>query len=257
MPAHPEKFQKAKVVSRQDYADDLWSIRVLPEDRLHFKPGQYATLGLEDATGRLHEKPYSIVSSPLENEIEFFFELVPQGELTPVLHSINKGDTILMRRQAKGLFTLDEKTGHRQHYLISTVTGVAPYVSIARTLVREAAQGKPPNVRLVVLQAASRSWEFAYRSELEALSKPGSWLHYVPTVSRPWEDPAWKGEVGRAEDVIRKYMDLSGFDSSNTTVYVCGHPAMIENAKGIFKRRGFAKESIREEVYWVAKKETK
>lgn len=257
MHAHPEKFQKAKVVSRQDYANDLWSIRVQPEERLPFKPGQYATLGLEDAAGHLHEKPYSIVSSPLEEEVEFFFELVPQGKLTPVLHDVTRGDTILMRRQAKGLFTLDEKTGHRKHFLISTVTGVAPYVSMVRTLVREAKHGKPPNLRLVVLQAASRSWEFAYRSELEALSKPDSWLHYVPTVSRPWEDPKWKGEVGRAEDVIRKYMDLSGFEPSNTTLYVCGHPAMIENAKGIFKRRGFTKESIREEVYWVEKKGTK
>jgi len=57
--------------------------------------------------------------------------------------------------------------------------------------------------------------------------------------------------------VIRKYMDLSGFEPSNTTLYVCGHPAMIENAKGIFKRRGFTKESIREEVYWIEKKGTK
>jgi hypothetical protein len=29
---------------------------------------------------------------------------------------------------------------------------------------------------------------------------------------------------------------------------------MIENSKGILKRRGFAKESIREEVYWIPEK---
>jgi hypothetical protein len=32
---------------------------------------------------------------------------------------------------------------------------------------------------------------------------------------------------------------------------------MIENSKGILKRRGFPKESIREEIYWVPKKEEK
>jgi len=257
MPAPPEKFQKVKVVSRKDYADDLWSIRVLPEERLPFKPGQYATLGLQDGAGRVHEKPYSIVSSPLEEEIEFFFELVPQGELTPVLHKLKESDSLMMRRQAKGLFTLETKTGHKQHYLVCTVTGVAPYVSMVRTLAREAQQGRAPDVRLVVLQAASRSWEFAYREEMESLSKPGSWLHYIPTISRPWEDTAWKGEVGRAEDVLRKYLDELGLEPLNTTAYVCGHPTMIENAKGILKRRGFTKESIREEVYWIPKKETK
>jgi ferredoxin--NADP+ reductase len=82
-------------------------------------------------------------------------------------------------------------------------------------------------------------------------------MEYVPTVSRPWEDPAWKGEVGRAEDVLRKYLDARGMDATNTTVYLCGHPQMIENAKGLLQRRGFPKESLREEVYWVPKKEGK
>lgn len=219
-----------------------------------FKPGQYATLGVE-RDGRVIEKPYSIVSSPVEDELEFFFELVPLGELTPSLHELGTGDTLLMRRQAKGLFTLDGKSGHKQHYLSCTVTGVAPYISMVRTLAREAEAGRAPEIKLIILQAASRSWEFAYREELEALSRRHPWLHYVPTVSRPWEDPAWQGEVGRVEDVLRKYLDSLGLDPSSTTTYLCGHPQMIENAKGILQRRGFPKEFIREEVYWVPKKE--
>lgn len=251
-----EKHQRVKIISRKDYAEDLWSIRIQPEQRLSFKPGQYATLGME-VDGRVIEKPYSIVSSPLEDEIEFFFELVPQGELTPPFHTLKAGDTALMRRQAKGLFSLDGKSGHKQHYLACTVTGVAPFVSMARTLARETEQGRPPDVKLVLLQAASRSWEFAYRDELEAVAKKFGWLHYIPTVSRPWEDSSWKGEVGRVEDVLRKYLDSFGLEPSSTTAYLCGHPQMIENSKGILQRRGFPKESIREEIYWVPKKEEK
>ncbi len=256
MPVATEKYQRVKIVSRKDYAQELWSIRVRPEERLVFKPGQYATLGTEEA-GRVTEKPYSIVSSPLEDEIEFFFELVPQGELTPLLHPLQGGDTLLMRRQAKGLFTLDGKSGHRQHFLACTVTGVAPYVSMVRTLAREAEQGHLPDTRIVLLQAASRSWEFAYREEMEALANRAKWFRYIPTVSRPWEDPGWKGEVGRVEDVLRKYLDTLGLEPSSTTAYLCGHPQMIENSKGILKRRGFAKEFTREEVYWVPQKAEK
>ncbi len=256
MPVSPEKYQKVKVVWRKDYAPDLWSIRVRSEQRLSFKPGQYATLGTEQ-DGRVIEKPYSIVSSPLEEEIEFFFELVPHGELTPPLHKFQVGEYLLMRRQAKGLFTLDTKSGHKKHYLVSTVTGVAPYMSIMRTLAREAEQGRPPEHRLVIMQAASRSWEFAYREELEALAKKSEWLKYIPTVSRPWEDAAWKGEVGRIEDVLRKYLDSMNLEPSETTAYLCGHPQMIENCQGILKRRGFPKESVREEVYWIPEKKEK
>ena len=33
------------------------------------------------------------------------------------------------------------------------------------------------------------------------------WFSYIPVISRPWEDPEWKGEVGRVEDILRKYID--------------------------------------------------
>jgi len=256
MAIYDEKYQKATVTFRQDHAEDLWTIRVRPEQRLVFKPGQYATLGLEEG-GKRVERAYSICSSPIEDEIEFFFELVTEGHLTPPLYLRQVGDTLLMRRQAKGLFTLDGKSGHRQHFLVCTVTGVAPYVSMVRTLAREARAGQLPDSHFVVLQAASRSWEFAYRDELEALAREFNWLKYIPTVSRPWEDPKWKGEVGRIEDVLRKYLDALALEPSQTTVYLCGHPQMIENAKGIFQRRGFSQEFIREEIYWVPKKDGK
>ena len=107
----------------------------------------------------------------------------------------------------------------------------------------------------MVLQAASRSWEFAYRDELEALAHEFPWISYIPVISRPWEDPEWKGEVGRVEDILRKYIDDLKLEPHQTTVYLCGHPQMIENGKGILRRRGFPKESIRGEVYWAPRKE--
>lgn len=256
MHVNPDKHQRAKITHRTDHANDLWSIRIKPEHPFNFKPGQYATLGLE-VSGRFIEKPYSIVSSPLEDEIEFFFELVPSGELTPPLHARRVGDAIHLRRQAKGRFTFDEKSGHKNHFLVSTVTGVAPYVSMVRTFAKERQKGEHASFSITLIQAASRSWEFAYREELEALSKPGSWFHYIPTVSRPWEDTAWKGEVGRAEDIVRKYLDNMKLDPGHTTAYLCGHPQMISNTNGILQRRGFSGEYIREEIYWVPKKEGK
>jgi len=253
MPTDPTKFQRVEIVHRKDYAEDLWVIRLRPEHRLLFTPGQYATLGVEQPE-HIMERAYSICSSPLEEEVEFFIELVVDGGLTPLLHRLEVGDWLWMRRQAKGVFTLDKKSGHAQHFLVATVTGVAPYVSMVRTLAREAEAGKDPGVQLIILQAASRSWELAYREELEALAQRWNWLLYLPTISRPWDDPNWKGEVGRAEDVLRKHLDSLKLDASNTTAYLCGHPEMIQNSKGILKRRGFVKEFIREELYWVLPK---
>jgi len=249
-------YQKAQVVERKDYAEDLWSIRIRPEEPLIFRPGQYATLGMWEGR-KIVERPYSIVSSPLEDEIEFFFELVPQGGLTPRLKETQVGETVVMRRQAKGLFAFDDKSGLAQHFMVGTVTGIAPYVSMVRTLAREKSSNRPPDFRVVILHSASRSHEFAYREEMEALSKESKWLAYIPTISRPWEDSSWEGEVGRAEDVLRKFLDNLKLGPSNTTVYLCGHPQMIVNAQGILERRGFGKEQIRQELYWVPKNDEK
>ncbi len=249
-----EKHRRAQIVSRIDYTDDLWSIRIQPEERFTFLPGQYATLGVEEGK-EIAERAYSIVSSPLEGQLEFFVELVPSGELTPPLFSLQVGDTLWIRRQAKGLLTLDAKSGHRKHFMLSTVTGIAPFVSLVRTLVRQAEEGNPPDLELVVLHAASLAKELAYADELQSYAQRYTWLRYIPTVSRPWEDEKWKGETGRAEDILRKHLDAVGLEPADTTAYLCGHPQMVENAKGILRRRGFEKEFVREEVYWLSRKE--
>jgi ferredoxin--NADP+ reductase len=247
------------ITSRRDCAPDLWCVRIKPAAPVPFKPGQYVSLGVKDQENdRVVERPYSICSAPEEDELEFFFELVPHGELTPRLHKLQPGDELLLRKKAKGTFQLDARTGHKLHYFITTVTGIAPCVSMVRHLAREAAAGRAPDAKLLILQGASRSWELAYADELRAAAAAhSSWLSYVPTISRPWEDEGWRGEVGRCEDLVRKYLDNGGMEPASTTAYLCGHPGMIENGKGIFLRRGFSREDIHVEVYWQPPKEVK
>lgn len=248
------KYVSARVVSRREVSEDLWCSRIRIDAPFPFKSGQYATLALEDEEG-VHERPYSIVSSPLEDEVEFFFELVPHGEVTPRLYRLQPGDTVYVRKAAKGLFVLDRKSGHCNHLLVSTVTGVAPYISMLRSWAADPGWA-PPETRLLLIHAGSRSWEFGYAEELRNLVAKLPQVKLVLTVSRYWEDPEWKGERGRAEDVVRKYADAEGFTPADTTGYVCGHPGMIENVKGILQRCGFDKKAIHEEIYWQPPKKS-
>ncbi len=249
-----DKHYRARITRRADFAPDLWMIRVDPGAEFPFVPGQYATLGVEKDTRRL-ERPYSIASAPYEKELEFFFELVPEGQTTPPLYDLQPGDEVLLRKSAKGRFTLDTtQPGRTHHLMLSTVTGIAPFVSYARTLFKDWKEGRfAGDHNLFLLSGASRSWEFGYREELEKLSGEAPWLTCVFTVSRPWEDDAWKGETGRVDDLIRKYIDQWGCTSVNSIGYLCGHPEMVEHGKGILKRAGFQKENMKEEVYWVPK----
>ena len=247
----PEKFFQARITAREEFADDLWMIRVDPGIEFKFAAGQYATLGVEAEKG-LVERAYSIVSSPYERELEFFFELVPQGELTPLLYKLGPGDLVTARKVPKGRFTLDTVTGRSRHFLLCTVTGVAPFVSFARTLHLDWKAGRfKGEHELFVVHGASQSREFGYREELERLAAEVPWLTYVPTISRPWDDAGWTGETGRVDDVIRKYSDQWSLNTDTTTAYLCGHPEMVEHGKAILRRRGWKKEALKEEIYFL------
>jgi len=252
-----DKHYVAKILERKDLTEDLWLIRVDLGGPFSFKAGQYATLGV-DYKGKRIERAYSIVSSPYEEGLEFFIELVPQGELTPHLHKLRVGAEVLCRKIAKGRFTLDLKSGRTNHLLLATVTGLAPFVSYVRTLYKDWRAGASPmpgDHRLFCIQGGSRSWEFGYREEMEKIATEVPWFKYVPTISRPWEDPSWKGETGRVEDLVRHYIDTWELKPADTTSYLCGHPNMVENGRGILQRAGWQKGSTFEEVYFQPAKE--
>src|SRR5216683_3347379 len=188
MASSPDKHYQARILERRDLSPDLWILRIDPGGPFEFRAGQYATLGVEQ-DGKRIERAYSIVSSPYEESLEFFFELVPHGDLTPDLFKLNSGDTLLCRKIAKGRFTLDLRSGSTNHLLVSTVSG-------------------------------------------------------------PWEDSNWHGETGRVDDLLRKYADQWGRQPEGTTGYLCGHPAMLENARGILYRAGWKKDAVFEEAYF-------
>src|SRR5258706_5871018 len=162
-----EKHYVAKVIERKDLSDDLWLISVDHVGTFSYNAGQYATLGV-DHDGKRIERAYSIVSSPYEDGLEFFIELVPQGELTPHLYKLHPGDALLCRKISKGRFTLDLKSGRTNHLLLATVTGLAPFVSYVRTLYKDWKAGNSPmpgNHNFFCIQGGSRSREFGYCEE--------------------------------------------------------------------------------------------
>ena len=250
--ANPEKFLPARVLDRREIAEDLFILKIDPGAPFTYLAGQYATLGVEQGDKRL-ERAYSIASSPYEPVLEFFVERVPEGKLSPLLYEMHKDTPLLLRRFAKGRFTLDLRSGRKNHLLLATVTGVAPYVSYVRTLYQDWKKGgalMPGEHRLFCVQGSSHAHEFGYRDELEKIAAEAPWLKYVPSISRPWDNPDWRGELGRVDDLIRKYIEVWNLSPADTTAYLCGHPGMVENGRGMLLRAGWKKDSIQDEVYF-------
>lgn len=247
----PKGYLSATITVRRDFAEDLATFHLRPDERLEFEPGQYATLALEIG-GKLVKRAYSIASAPHEDGLEFYVECVHDGVLTPCLWDLQPGATILIRRKIVGHFTLD--TSRTQHVMAATVTGLAPFLSMVRSQQHAIETGAHtgPVHHFLILHGASISEELGpYRAECDALAAALEWFDYVPTISRPWKEPGWTGETGRVEEILRKWMDRAGFDGPQTAGYSCGNPQMIENAKGILARARLAEEAIHEEKYFT------
>ncbi len=232
----------ARVVRREDLTDDLWVMWLEPEIPFRFKPGQYCTIGLSGI-----ERAYSIVSAPSEPNLELFIELVPRaagGELTPLLYELRAGDTVTIRPSAKGIFNLTPS--YHQHLMVSTVTGIVPYVSIIRDYLHRGGEGH----RFYLLHGASYQDEFGYDVEMCRLAEENpETVSFVRTVSRPQDkrNDGWDGETGRVNNVVGKYIEQFELDPASTLIYACGHPGMIESIKEQFEPLGW---KITEERFW-------
>lgn len=246
-----DKFIPATLVERVAVTDELAIFRVATGEPFTFQPGQFATLGLAGEE-KLVERAYSIASAPEESLLEFFIERVPEGRLTPSLFDLKIGDALSVRRRFSGRFVLDRT--REVHLMCATVTGVAPFVSILRShaLALKNRAASAPKLKFLLLHGASRSPEFAhYLEELRAMQKAGEVdVEYVPTVSRHHEDEVWTGEVGRVEDVLRKYADKLPLAGERVAAYLCGNPHMIANARGVLLRARVTPERIHEEKYY-------
>jgi NAD(P)H-flavin reductase len=234
------ELPKAELVERRDITNDLMVIKLQPQDApFTFKPGQYCTLGLDGI-----ERAYSIASAPYEPWLEIFVELVPDGELTPRMWKLRVGDTISVRPRAKGIFTFDEKVHH--HFMLATVTGVAPYVSIIRQHLHQGRQGH----RFYVLLGASYQNELTYDGELSSLAAeyPDT-IKFVPTVSRPNEgrNAGWTGAKGRVNAIAQEYLRKFTLSKDDTLIYACGHPGMIADIKEQVTPEGW---KFKEERFW-------
>ncbi len=243
------RFTTCEITRRIDLTEDLWKIWLKPAQRFDFKPGQYCTIGAEGI-----ERPYSIASSPDEPEIELFIELVPppDGNLTPVLFDLSVGTELTLRPRAKGIFVF--KPEFKNHVMVGTVTGIVPYVSMLRKLLNDPewnADGpiKREDYNFYVLEGASYLDEFGYDDELGDLANAHDNIEFFSSVSRPTEsrNDGWAGATGRINTLVEEFVKERNLAPTETVIYACGHPGMIEDVKERYAETDF---HFEEERFW-------
>jgi ferredoxin--NADP+ reductase len=256
-----EQQMNAVVASKDEISSRLMIMRVVADgwQMPDFEPGQFAVLGLPGSAPRYHlsepedapstpdkliRRAYSIASSSLTREyMEFYISLVTSGALTPRLFALGVGDRLWLSSRVAGVFTLDEVPEDKNVVMVATGTGLAPYMSMLGTELRCGSEQ-----RFAVVHGARHSWDLGYRSELMTLQHLCANLTYVPTVSRPQDEPVpWNGHTGHVQDLWAKGVvaETWGFHPTpaNTHVFVCGSPAMTEEMLQLLIKEGFREHS--------------
>ncbi len=213
---------------------------------------------------RLTRRAYSIASSPLVRDyLEFFVVRIDTGELTPRLWAIEPGGRLWMDEIAKGEFTLDHAPPGKDLVMISTGTGIAPFMSMLRTYRN---QGRWR--RFILIHGARYAADLGYRAEMEQIVREDPTVCYIPLVTREPEPPlpgapehgVWTGLRGRVQSALEHelYCKLVGapLDPVECHVFLCGNPQMIDEVEALLTSRGFVTDSreqagnIHFERYW-------
>jgi ferredoxin--NADP+ reductase len=234
------KYATAEVLSVHHWNDTLFSFRTTREQSLRFKSGQFVMIGLE-VDGKPLVRAYSIASPHYEEHLEFFSIKVQDGPLTSRLQHLEVGDEILVSRKPTGTLVTDDLLPGRNLYLLSTGTGMAPFMSLIQD----------PDVydlydKVILVHGVRHVSELAYADfiskELPAHEYLGEEISeklvYYPTVTRDEFHTQ-----GRLTDHIRSGKlaadtGLPAIDPSKDRAMICGSPAMLDDTSALLDELG-------------------
>lgn len=234
-------FNEEQVLSVHHWTDRLFTFTTTRDPSLRFSNGHFTMIGLR-VEGKPLLRAYSIVSANYEEHLEFLSIKVQDGPLTSRLQNIKVGDTIVVGRKPTGTLVTDYLLPGKRLYLLSTGTGLAPFMSIIRD----------PDTyekfeQVILVHGVRQIDELAYHDLLvEHLPNHEflgdmvtSKLRYYPTVTRQ----QYKN-MGRVTDLMsngKLFSDLGvpGLDADLDRIMICGSPGMLRDLKQMLEEKGF------------------
>jgi len=225
--------------------DKLFSLRTSRPPQYRFIAGQFARLGVAksaDDPASIAWRAYSIVSAPYDEHLEFYSIVVPGGEFTSELSRLRVGDSLYLERMNYGFLTTDRFECGKDLWLLSSGTGLAPFVSILYDL-----KTWEDYERVILVHSVREPEELAYRQLIESMGQheylgefAAERLRYVPIVTRVPTPGALGKRITELVDSgeLERFAETP-FDHDRTRIMLCGNPDMVEDLRKTFTGRGF------------------
>ena len=230
-----------RVLTVHHWNATVFSFTTTRDEGLRFENGHFIMLGLR-IDGKPLLRAYSIASANHEDFLEFLSIKVADGPLTSRLQNIKPGDEVLVSRKPTGTLLLHDLKPGKRLYLLSSGTGLAPFMSII----------KDPETyerfeKIILVHGVRYRSELAYRDYIEwelthheyLGEQVRNQLIYFPTVTR--ERFRYQGRVTALIESGTLFSDLSlpALDPREDRVMICGSPAMLSDLSAMLDARGF------------------
>ena len=221
--------------------ESLFSFKTTRDTGFRFKNGHFVMVGLPDE-GKPLLRADSIASANYEDELEFFSIKVPNGPLTSRLQHLQVGDEVLVSKKPTGTLVTDQMLPGKHLYLISTGTGLAPFMSIIKDH-----EIYDQFDKIILTHGVRYTSELAYvdyiQNELPNNEYFGELVRekliYYPTVTR--EDYKNNGRLTDLMTSGKLFVDI-GLPKPNVEddrFMICGSPSMLKDTCAILNERGF------------------
>lgn len=242
---------KETVKSVHHWNDTLFSFKTTRSEHLRFESGQFLMIGLE-VDGRPLMRAYSVASASWEPELEFFSIKVPDGALTSRLQHIKPGDEVTVSSKPAGTLVEGHLTPGKNLFLLSSGTGLAPFLSII----------KDPLIydnydKIVLVHSVRQVSDLAYREEIENLKnneyfgdEVAQKLEYFPTVTRERLNGYGDFHNARITDIIQ-LGGLGDLTPEHDRFMICGNNDMIKDISLMLDDLGFQKATSRTQGHYV------
>jgi ferredoxin/flavodoxin---NADP+ reductase len=230
-----------RVLKVRHWTDTQFTITTTRDSGLRFENGQFVMVGVE-VDNRPMLRAYSIASANHEEFLRFLSIKVPDGPLTSRLQHIRAGDQILVSRKPTGTLVLHDLKPGKRLYLLSTGTGVAPFMSVI----------KDPETyerfeHVVLVHGVRWSKETAVvkhfiddLNQHEILGEAArAKLRYYPTITREPHPNHGRLTTSIESGKLSRDLSLPAFDPRFDRVMVCGSPAMLTDTCDLLDSRGF------------------
>lgn len=248
-----------KVVWVHHWNDTLFSFKTTRGQGLTFESGQFVMIGLP-VDGKPIMRAYSMASPHYSDELEFFSIKVADGALTSKLQKIEIGDEVIVTTRPTGTLVPGYLNAGKNLYLLSTGTGLAPFMSIIRD----------PFIyddfeKVILVHCVRYASELAYQEEIINVLPQNEYfgdlltqkLIYYPSVTR---ENNRESALEQSADIkmhherittlitsgkLSSDIGLPALNTDNDRFMLCGNNDMLQDTMALLDELGFSKATSR------------